>query len=489
MKQHTVGREIRRSHRAYWWPLVPAAIALAAYAYTLSPEVGAGDAAELALQAKLLGVTHPPGYPVHTFLGYLLTFLFDEPARATNALSAICSSIAVGLLSAAALAITRCRWTATIGPLCFAFVPHVWESAVSTEVYNVNMALVAAALITTIRWYRHRSAWRAATVGFLAGLSCGTSLANVLLVPGWILLVWKRARGRRNDVMLALGCTLITGAIVLSWSIFRARTHPPMGTSLNPSRLADAWYYFTAAEYRSIGSIPVGFYVERLREHGVHFAASFLWIGAAMAVVGVWVLWRRHRTLAAATVVMFLADMAYFTWYPWLDYQAMVTPSYFLCAFWICAWLEATRRIAHAARFRTLSRIVVALVMALLLLTGLRDYVDRRGQPTVAGFVQDSLALFPPNAVVIAEWNTYAPMRYFQEVHGKRPDLQVVERTGGVRTYDLGIVRNWRDLVRREVGTRPMCLDVVDRTLQESCTMERLGGVWTCVTACAGIQE
>ncbi|MCH9003504.1 MAG: DUF2723 domain-containing protein, partial [Planctomycetes bacterium] len=94
MNPHSV-----RSGTLLWVPLVPASIALATYTLTLSPEVGPGDAAELALQAHRLGVTHPPGSPVHTILGHLFQFVVSDPARATNYLSALATAMAVGLLS------------------------------------------------------------------------------------------------------------------------------------------------------------------------------------------------------------------------------------------------------------------------------------------------------------------------------------------------------------------------------------------------------
>ena len=101
-----------RSGPLLWVPLVPSSFVLATYTLTLSPEVGAGDAAELALQAHRLGVTHPPGYPVHSILGYLFQFVVSDPARATNFLSAFTTAIAVGLLSGMVLKFTL--FTATV---------------------------------------------------------------------------------------------------------------------------------------------------------------------------------------------------------------------------------------------------------------------------------------------------------------------------------------------------------------------------------------
>ena len=105
--------------------------------------MGFGDSAELALQAHSLGVTHPPGYPVHTLLGKLVGLIVSDPAIATNALSAICTGLAVGILSAIVLSLTGHVFAAVVAPLTFAFTPTVWNAAVTTEVYNVNICVLS----------------------------------------------------------------------------------------------------------------------------------------------------------------------------------------------------------------------------------------------------------------------------------------------------------------------------------------------------------
>ena len=113
-------------------PLLTAALTLAVYVATLTPEVDWSDAAELALQAHQLGVTHPPGYPVHTLLGKLLSLAVDEPAVATNLLSALGASLCAGLISLVALRQTGDWRAGPLAGLFFAFVPPVWSLAFIT---------------------------------------------------------------------------------------------------------------------------------------------------------------------------------------------------------------------------------------------------------------------------------------------------------------------------------------------------------------------
>ena len=478
-----------RSGPLLWVPLVPASIALATYTLTLSPEVGPGDAAELALQAHRLGVTHPPGSPVHTILGHLFQFVVSDPARATNYLSAFTTAVAVGLLSGMILTITRQRLIAFIAPLGFAFLPTVWESAVSTEVYNVSIGFVAAAMFVTLKWYGRRSARRALLAGVLVGLSFGTSLANILLLPGWCVLVWRRSRGRGGDLALALTGAILVGILVLSWAVFRSRSHPPLGTEYLPHRAADLWGYVTAAQYRTPRSLPLAFYVERLWEHGRLFSASFLWLGLVVALVGLKFLWTRHRWIALAMILMFVMNMSYFTWYPWPDYYEMVTPSYFITMLAFAAGVESLHRWKGKTRVDMLAKAVTIIVVATLLTTGLKDHLSRKGQTPVTDMVKASFELFPPDAVVVSAWDTFAAMLYFQEVHGLRTDLRIVEWSGRARNYKWGTVADSTAFAVRSSSARPVFVEHLDRVLVESCVLQAASPNWIRVVQCDASSE
>ena len=70
------------------------------YLSTLAPGiVAAGDNAELITSAWTLGIAHPPGYPLFSFLGRLLCFLpLSSVAARVNLSSALFGSLTVYLL-------------------------------------------------------------------------------------------------------------------------------------------------------------------------------------------------------------------------------------------------------------------------------------------------------------------------------------------------------------------------------------------------------
>lgn len=94
------------------------AIALGVYVFTLPPSITLEDAGELAVAADVLGVPHPPGYPLWTFLTWLisrpfqfLTFRgYPNPAWGIAFASALYGAAACGIT--AALLCRCCRDTA-----------------------------------------------------------------------------------------------------------------------------------------------------------------------------------------------------------------------------------------------------------------------------------------------------------------------------------------------------------------------------------------
>ena len=81
---------------------VIAAVMLGFYRATLAPSLihPPGDSQELTVVVASLGLTHPTGYPLYTWVGWLFTRLwpFGEIAHRTNLLSAVLGAGGVGML-------------------------------------------------------------------------------------------------------------------------------------------------------------------------------------------------------------------------------------------------------------------------------------------------------------------------------------------------------------------------------------------------------
>src|SRR5436190_22943890 len=72
---------------------------LVIYLVTVSPTVNFIDSGELITAVHEPGVVHPPGYPLYTLLGYVVSHLLGgEVAWRVNALSSFFGALAVGAM-------------------------------------------------------------------------------------------------------------------------------------------------------------------------------------------------------------------------------------------------------------------------------------------------------------------------------------------------------------------------------------------------------
>jgi len=436
---------------------------LAIYLLTLVPEVNWGDSAELSLQAYQLGVTHPPGYPVHTLLGKLFTLFFQEPALATNVLSAVCTSVAVGLLGWIALRTTGNPFAALAAALTFALSPFIWEKAVVTEIYNVNICFVALAIALTLAWYRKPSIGVLCAVAVVFGISLGTYLANLLFLPAFLFLVLHRSQHHRwtslGVFLLAAG---IVGSLVLSWSHFRSRVIVPVGTLHVPDTPAGFIQYLTGAQYQTTTIHTPAFYLKRLMEHGQLFAKNFLGVGVILGLVGLWQQWTKHRAICICLLIIFAVNFGYFTGYAALDYFYMVTPSYFVFALWIAYGLV----FLFDQRGR-LALKIIGVIVSIALVTGLFVWkspvrLARSRSTQVTDFALSSFEALPEDAVVVSAWRRFVPLLYFQETRSLRQDIILIERKDETRHYTHGTVARWQAYVESLPDSVPVFIDRIE---------------------------
>lgn len=464
---------------AAYIPLSAAACTLAVYLVTMNREVGAGDAAELALQAYQLGVTHAPGYPLHTLLGKVVGLVVPSPAMATTLLSVVCAALAAGVLSRIVLHLTANRVAAVAAPLFFGFLPAVWDMAIVTEVYALNVSVVAVVIWQMLRWDAKATSGRLALAAALFGLSLGSSLANLLLLPGLALLI-ARSRNHPWRRLLLFGLVMLaTATAIMSWTYLRAAAVPPLGSAHRPDTPGGFFAFVSGSQYGTMQLHSVAFYVDRFVEHGLYWGRSTLWIGLLLAATGWMHQWRSRRPLAIGLLAMFAADYLYFTFYPWVDYRQMVMPAYFLLSLWVGCGIATCMAFRRIAIVRIAAVAVPAALVVTLLVSGWRNPNERGAHRPMEEFIADSFEVFPRNATVFANWYKLTPLLYAQVTRGTRPDVTIVERADGPRHYTWGKVESWRTALYDKVTTgQPVVIDLARPPCPEGYHAAPLHGVW-----------
>lgn len=335
--------------------------AFAVYLLSLGPSIGMEDAGELATAADVLGVPHPPGYPLWTMLSWLFCRAFGwvtwqgwpNPGWAVALASAVAGAAAVGVLAAVISRSlkgplggleggTMVRGIAGIGAaLAFAFSPGMWSQSVIVEVYALGALFVSLVMLLALDWL----VWRRSRTLVWLGLVFGLGLTNyqVLLlaaVPLGAMVAIRRWRLARSFLAAAvpLGLTIyllhlgaMESADVLSTPGAPVILRPETAVEVRyPGALAPVWLYGALAgtllalatvawvrprgRWRELG-ILAGLLGALLALSAWRFAARELpadfagtlygfgwaWAVHAVALGGLWALcwrWRRARRFA-----------------------------------------------------------------------------------------------------------------------------------------------------------------------------------------------
>ncbi|HVV52624.1 MAG TPA: DUF2723 domain-containing protein, partial [Polyangia bacterium] len=163
--------------------------ALALYLVTLCPTIFVEDSAEFSTAAAVLGVPHPPGYPLYTMLAGAFVRLvpLGDAGYRSNLFSAACGALAVVALWVLLRRLAIGRLAALAAAICFAVGQTFWSQGLAAEVHTLNALLLVGALLAV-----HAAAERPATgafaaTGLLVGLLVGHRNLNALLVLGFPL--------------------------------------------------------------------------------------------------------------------------------------------------------------------------------------------------------------------------------------------------------------------------------------------------------------
>jgi hypothetical protein len=200
-----------------------AVLGLAAVVYlrTMPPGlVGIGrglwDSQETQAAGLTWGYLHPPGYPLQSLLAGLLAHSLGalpgvEPGWAVTWLSLLSVVVAAAFLYRVVASITLHSGAALLATVVFALSPGPWRTAITPEVYALNVALWALVFWLALRAGRAFSPRLDFWLGLALGLAAGHHRTAFLLLPASLLYVGLRRHGRLAWKHVLLGALLSVG--------------------------------------------------------------------------------------------------------------------------------------------------------------------------------------------------------------------------------------------------------------------------------------
>ena len=386
-----------------------AVLALCAYLVTIAPDITwsnfSSDGGELITASVTLGIPHPPGYPTYILLGKLISLLpAGTVAFRFNLFSALSASVAAGFVSATAFeslgGTKSARSVALATGITFALAPLVWSQAVVTEVYALNLALLAVFLCALLG---QRSA---VLTGLLLGLSITTHLTSILMLPMAIVLTTLGQRLR-----------LITGVFLGLIPLLALPILANQGSPIvwgNPTTIRGWLWLISGQLYKANLRPPEStYFLNRLSSWGKVILGQFAFLGWLFVVIGIAVDrqgTRRMVWLLSTAALYMLFSFAYGT----SDSILFLMPTLLLISPVLAAGLSRVGRWS----------LLLPLVLLLLNFNQQNLREEQLVRPLVEGFLselpQEAILLTPGDQSIFTLW-------YFKHVEGQRPDLLLVD--------------------------------------------------------------
>ncbi|MEI7905064.1 MAG: DUF2723 domain-containing protein, partial [Candidatus Firestonebacteria bacterium] len=213
---------------------------------TICPTVYVGDSGEMITASYFLGIPHPPGYPLYTMLGKLLTFIpVGTIAFRVNLLASLFSAGSAIMLF---LLLHRFSLLGGLSGLVSTFLPALlslnfifsfsfWNQSLITKggLYTLN-AFLLLTIIYICLLAELRSKEKALRLYCYAGIFCGMGLANhTTMIPLFVVFclyifvtsLVSIKSAFKNTVVFAL-TSLVVAFLIYLYLPIRSLANPPM---------------------------------------------------------------------------------------------------------------------------------------------------------------------------------------------------------------------------------------------------------------------
>jgi hypothetical protein len=395
------------------------------------------DIGEMDTVPYILGIAHPPGYPLYTLVGWMFTHLVPLGSVALR----------MSLLSALAMA-GVCwfifRMAGVLAALLFAFGQDAWTHATRAEAHALVALAFAALLFYLLRWLREGHARDLYASALALGLGIAIHPLVTTALPGVLAAVIVRAhetspRILRNAAVIAcVSAAVWFGYLPLRSAYVNAQHLDPVAQlgisdgafwNYGDPVLGGNFAALVAGRGVDVNDVRYGF-TDRAFTHGVvHFVRyaviDLTPVGVVLAFAGLIVFFRRDLT-AAVVAVATVAPSALFAFgfAAESDVDRYFLPVFILltsCAGYALARIQL--RPARIAAYACTGLAIIYLIFSQL------HFFNQPHDDRAARDAAEIIRATPRSAVIIADWVIAPPLAY---------DAYVLHQTG-----KRAIVASW----------------------------------------------
>jgi len=226
----------------------------------LSRSVYSGDAGDLVSAAVTCGIPHPPGYPLYTFFGCILTrFNLLTPAYRVGLLSAIPAGISLLVIFVILEKITKNFWISVISICTLSFTYLFWLYSIVPEVFGLNTLFITLLIYISLLILDKPTKRRFYALALVFGLSLSHHHTILFLSPALLYIIYKSRKALRtygHNFYIIFPALFFLGLIPYTYLPIAAWGNPKINWN-DPRNLNNFVALVTRADYGTFTSANV----------------------------------------------------------------------------------------------------------------------------------------------------------------------------------------------------------------------------------------
>jgi hypothetical protein len=440
-------------------------LSLGLYVHTLAPTVLPSNSGEFQFVADILGIAHPPGYPLYTMLGKLFTLIpLGDVAYRVNLMSAFFAALTLSLVSRTVRCATDSALGGVVGALALGTATTFWAQATIANIRSLTAFFTALALFALVSYAKPAEHLHAKkrrefylvlfALAFGLGITHHGSLVFLILPFIAFLLVTDVSLFTKVRPLLKPFVAFLLSLSVLLYLPIRGALGSPFG----PPDIATPAGFLNHVLARGFRGdmfyfARSGLLLDRFEVLGnildFQFGLGLLVAAALGALIMLIRDWRLLLLCGGAIAVQALVTMTY---------RAPETVEYLIPAYVPLAIIigYGAAMLGRWSRFKALDACLLSFVIllgALPLANRYPSFAWLSEDRSARQYAESVMSNAPSEALVLANWHWATPLWYLQYSEGVRPDVEVEY------VYPEGaepISATWLQRMEENVGKRPL---------------------------------
>ncbi|OGK18437.1 hypothetical protein A3D80_00365 [Candidatus Roizmanbacteria bacterium RIFCSPHIGHO2_02_FULL_40_13b] len=405
-----------------------------------------GDAGDLVTSAFLHGVAHPPGFPLYTFLGFILSKLpILTVAWRVGLLSSLAGAGTITILFLLIKDITKNTKSALIAVAVLAGTYLFWLYSIVPEVFNLHCFFSSTLVYLLYKWSTSRKDRYLSIFALVLGLSLSHHLLTIFLFPAFIYFFHanREKLPKFTPKYLAKKLTLLSLGLTPYLYIFIAASTTPAISWENVTTVQNFLNLVLRRTYGTFQSGPIFAqnFISRLIQfpYMLEFIKTdFTIVGVFLAIIGCIGQFRKRRQLWIYFFLIFLFVGPFYFFYAsyyiidrfsLATFERFLLPSYMIITIWIGEGIIVSYKILTKFTKKQLAPSFYLLFLVLpisLLFINYPKISILKNDRTAENHALDILSTVPQNTILILQYDTTLfDTQYVYFTQKVRPDIKL----------------------------------------------------------------